>query len=213
MRIHIAHLHSAGLAEFVGARFAVPQNPILDAGLGDFVGASYAVPQNPILDAMGGGTGLAEFVAANFTLPQNPILDAGMGDMVGTAAMYPIPINSVLQEVQDGAGLGDCGCGCGGDGGCGGGLGTLTDDISSFISTQWASIQAGDMATIALWGGGALLLGFLLFGMPKGGRSAYASGKKELRSEYKKKLARLRAESPSVARRLTSAGRAAAGAF
>jgi hypothetical protein len=212
MRIHIAHLRGAGVGEFVGARFTLPQDPILDAsGLGEFVSANYTLPQNPILDAMSGGTGLSEFVFANFTLPQNPILDAGVGDMVDTAPMYPIPINSVMQEVESG-GLGDCGCGCGGDGGCGGGLGALTDDISSFFSTQWANIQAGDMTTIALWGGGALVLALLLFSGGKG-RSAYATGKRELRSEYKKKLAKLRAESPTTAARIARAGRAAAGAF
>jgi hypothetical protein len=195
-----------GMGDFVGARFTLPQNPVSDAGLGDFVGGRFAVPQNPVALA-----GLADFVAARFTLPQNPVSDAGIGDLVDTAPMYPLHENSVLEESErlGLSGLGDCGCGCGGHGGCGGGMG----DISSFISDQWSKIQAGDVATIAMWGGGVLLLTFLLFGSRKGGRSAYRSKKQELRKEYSKKLRELRASSPTTAGRLISAGRAARAAF
>jgi hypothetical protein len=36
-----------GTGDFVGASFAVPDNPVTK-GMGDFVGASFALPQNPV---------------------------------------------------------------------------------------------------------------------------------------------------------------------
>ena len=86
-------------------------------------------------------------------------------------------------------------------------------DFSSFISDQMNKIAAGDVATIAMWGGGALLVAFLLFGTRKGGRSAYRSKKAELRKEYSEKLRAIRASSPTTAGRLIHAGRAARAAF
>ncbi|MBF6570555.1 MAG: hypothetical protein IVW54_16935 [Candidatus Binataceae bacterium] len=212
---------SVGVGDFVGARFTVPQNPVSDAGLGDFVGGSFAVPQNPVSLA-----GLADFVAAHFTVPQNPVSDAGMGDFVDTAPMYPLHENSVNEAVAAGIGLGglgagsDCGCGCGGHGGCGGGMG----DISSFISDQWTKIQAGDIATIALWGGGALLLAFLLFGRSGSSRSGYRAIRSEARKteremrqmareDYRKAVAEAKRKYPTGVTRLARAGRAARAAF
>lgn len=205
MRIHIGHL-----SEFVGARYVVPQDPISDAAaagmgfLGYFVDGRYSVPQNPILDA--GMGALADFVAANYALLENPVvLDAGVGDMVGTSAMYPIPINSVLMEARAGGlqGLhGDCGCGCGGS--CGGGMG----DLSTFFSTQWANIQAGNWTTIALWGGGALVLAYLLFGRHGKAGSAYRQAKSSLRKKYSEELRSLKGEFPSAAGRVRRAAAA-----
>lgn len=158
MRIHASLVGVGMLAEFVPASFTLPENPIVRNGVGDFVNARFAVPQNPILDA-----GLGDFVAASYALPQNPILDAGVGDFVPTAPMYPIQKNSVLQA-SGMSGLGSCGgsCGCGGTCGGEGGLHGLMDSIETFATAQWAKIQSGDMTTIALWGGAALAIGYLV---------------------------------------------------
>lgn len=180
--------------EFVSAVWSVPEMPVLGTdwppsmqlppagmtpgmgGLADFIGAKFAVPQTPVVTGM---SGLADFVGAKFAVPQNPVLDAGIGDLVSTQPMYPLDQNTVLAAAQAAglAGLGagkDCGCGCGGAGGCGGGMGSLAD-ISTFVSGQWAKIQAGDVATIALWGGGALLVAFVLFSGAKKRRARRSS--------------------------------------
>lgn len=208
-----------GLREFVPAHYTVPEMPIVgtdwppvtNAGLAEFVAANFALPQQPA------GLGrLADFVGAKFAVP-GYFGDSGLGDLVDTAPMYPLHDNSVLEEARNlgMAGLAagsDCGCGCNGHGGCGGGMSGL-GDFSSFISDQMNKIAAGDVATIAMWGGGALLVAFFLFGTRKGGRSAYRSKKAELRKEYSEKLRAIRASSPTTAGRLIHAGRAARAAF
>jgi hypothetical protein len=181
-----------GLREFVPAAYTVPQMPIVGtdwppvgvSGLADFVAANFAVPQNPILDAK---SGMGDFVGAKFALP-GYWGDSGLGDLVDTAPMYPLQQNSVLQAAQQlgMAGLAagsDCGCGCSGHGGCGGGMG----DISTWLSTQWTNIQAGDPTTLAIWGGGALLVALLLFGTTKrqsGYRAARRAALDKVRAQY-----------------------------
>ena len=201
MRVAAAHL---GL--FVPAHYTVPEMPIVgtdwpavpSGGLADFVAANFAVPQNPVITGM---SGLADFVGAKLAVP-GYYGDSGLGDLVDTAPMYPLQDNSVLEAARalGMAGLAagsDCGCGCGGHGGCGGGMG----DISTFISSQWANIQAGDPTTIAMWGGAAVVLALLLFGTTKRG-SGYRSARREA-------LAKVRAQYPTYAGR----ARRAAAAF
>ena len=196
MRIAAAHL---GL--FVPAHYTVPEMPIVGTdwpavgssspagspspGMADFVPAKFAVPQNPILAGM---SGLADFVPGKFAVP-GYFGDSGLGDLVDTAPMYPLQPNSVIQEYQSlglaGLAAGaDCGCGCGGHGGgCGGGMG----DISTWLTTQWTNIQAGDPTTIALWGGAAVVLALVLFGTtkrPSGYRAARRAAMEKVRSQY-----------------------------
>lgn len=150
----------AGLRAFVPARFTIPPQP---AGIGDFVRAKFTLPPQP--------AGIGDFVRARFTLPAQPAF--GVGDFVGTAAMYPIPQNSVSAAVASGAysnsptmgipissltssfgtvnpgtssgvsGLSGCGCGCGGHGGCGGGLGQASADLESTVSNLFTGNFSG----------------------------------------------------------------------
>lgn len=219
MRVEAAHL--MGLREFVPAMYTVPEMPIAGTDwppvrgvgtLADFVAANFALPQNPVLT----GGGLSDFVAGKFAVP-GYYGESGLGDFVSTSPMYPLHDNSVIEEAQNlgMAGLAagsDCGCGCSGHGGCGGGMSGL-GDISSFISNQMSLLASGDVATIAMWGGGALLIAFLLFGSRRGGRSAYRAKKADLRKEYAAKLREIRASSPTTAGRIIHAGRAARAAF
>lgn len=160
------------LREFVRGAWTVPQNPIT-GGMGDFVPGRFAVPQVPVVTGLGRLSALRDFVPGSFTVPQVPVVTAGVGDFANTAMMYPLFENSVLMEAQR-LGLAgcapppddhaDCGCGCNGAGTCGGGLSGIIDDATATIKTQWAQIMAGDVKTIAIWGGGALVLGYLLMG-------------------------------------------------
>jgi hypothetical protein len=167
--------------------------------LGVFVDGSWTVPMNPITGGMGR---LGDFVLGNFAVPQTPVVTSGVGAFVD--AMFTVPENVIdLTRSADGSfGLGDdCGCGCGGGGGCGGGLGTITDDMMNWASGQWSKIQAGDPMTLALWGGGALVLGYLVFFH----RSGYKSKAKDLRAKYQRELASLRAQYPTIRGRATRA--------
>jgi hypothetical protein len=192
------------------------------AGLRDFVGARFAVPQNPILDA--GLSGLREFIDASFTLPQNPVITSGMGDFAPTGSMYPIPQNSVLQYAGlAGLRAGDCGCGCGGS--CSGnvgmaGLGTVMDTVN-----QWTTkLQSGDTVTWVATGAAAILFGWMLFGRSGASRTGYKSAKAQAREDrairrraaeasYRAEIRAAREQYPTGGRRLIRAGRAARAAF
>lgn len=192
-------VHGSALGAFVpvgSGELLLPWNPV--TGMSGFIDAKFVVPQNPIV-----GAGLGEFVDAWFAVPQNPIYDAGLGDVVGTAAMYSIPQNSVLAEAQrlGLSGYDDCGCGCGGGGGCGGGLSGIVGDFSS-----WA--QGSMIGGVPNWAllAGAGLVAFFLFVHRFGG---YRSEAKDLKADYRKKLAELRSKYPTAHGRF----RRAAGAF
>jgi len=87
-----------GLREFVPASWSMPENPFLGpgmAGLRDFVAANFTMPPQP--------AGIGDLVPGSFSVPSvsmmvglTPPQPSGIGDFVGTAAMYPIPQNSVL---------------------------------------------------------------------------------------------------------------------
>jgi hypothetical protein len=82
------------LQAFVPAHWTIPENPFLGpgmAGLSDFVNARFTLPPQP--------AGIGAFVPATFSLPPQP---AGIGDLAPTAALYPIPLNSVMQALQSG---------------------------------------------------------------------------------------------------------------
>jgi hypothetical protein len=82
------------LREFVPAHWTIPENPFLGpgmAGLSDFVNARFTLPPQP--------AGIGALVPATFSLPPQPV---GIGDLAPTAALYPIPLNSVMQALQGG---------------------------------------------------------------------------------------------------------------
>ena len=111
-------------------------------GMNDFVAARFAVPENPIMRGAGVGS-LRDFVAGKYVVPENPVMrGAGVGNLVPSAPLYPIPQNSVLTAWNN-AGLSGCGGGCGCDS-CGGhGMGQTT--LSTFTApfTQaWTDLTA-----------------------------------------------------------------------
>lgn len=172
-------------------------------GLRDFVGAKWTVPDTSVNTMTGVGR-LGDFVGAPWSVPDTSVNRmSGVGDFVGTAAMYPIPINSVLAdaaEINYQGGLTglkgghECGCGCGGSGGCGGGL----QGISTDFTTMWSALTTGNwsgawtgfttmmsepvIGTVPLWvilGGGLLAYALIFSG---GEHSRYSRGRRAYRS-------------------------------
>lgn len=178
-----------GVGDFVGARFPIPQNPIIGVnGLGEFVPAYFPIPQNPINAGM---RGMGDFAPACFPVPQNPI---GLSGFAGL--------------------LGDCGCGCNGAGTCKTGmegLGVILDDVQTSITSAYDSAKAsvdealGGNGSTYLMVGGAIVVGYFL--LARGG--GYREASKSLRSDYAKKQAKLRAEYGRGYQRVGRAGKAA----
>lgn len=140
-------------------------------------------------------SGVGQFVPAFFPVPQVPVVIPtghahGLGDFVhATFSTAPI--------LPGNAGLG---CACGGGCQSSRGMAGFTDDISAMIG------GTASMETYLLYGGGALLILWLLMGRSKSNRQGYRSARKQA-------LAKLREQYPTRGRAVVRAGRSAAAHF
>jgi hypothetical protein len=171
-----------GIGEFVGARFPIPQNPILGVnGLGEFVPARFPIPQNPV-------GGMGDFAPACFPVPQNPIGLSGLGGDCGCGCNGAGTCKTGME------GLGDI-------------MNSVTDTISSAYDSAKATVDealGGNTATY-LMVGGAIVVGYFL--LSRGG--GYRSASQSLSAEYKRKRAALKASYGRGYQRVGRAGKAA----
>jgi hypothetical protein len=136
-------------------------------GLADFVGGKFALPENPVM--RGNLSGLADFVGGKFAVPENTVLRGSLGNVgnfVPSAPMWPIPQNSVIQD-WTAAGMSGCGCGC--DQGMGQlSLSSITAPFTTAFADLSTAVSTGSFSSLTttdylVLGGSAFAL-FLLFG-------------------------------------------------
>lgn len=151
-------------------------------GIGDLV------PSQPGLPFWPSGSGMGDLVGSQPGLPFwaacGPMANYGMSGLADLVPSHP-----GLPFWASGSGMGDCGCG-GSCGHCGGGMGALTDDLSSMFSNltsgqfsaAWSDFTTamgepvfGSSIPVWMVAGGALLLYTLFF---SGGKhSRYQRGR------------------------------------
>jgi len=152
------------------------------------MGVGDLVPSQPGLPFWPSGSGMGDLVGSQPGLPFwascGPMANYGMSGLADLVLSAP-----GLPFWASGSGMGDCGCG-GSCGHCGGGMGALTDDLSSMFSNltsgnfsgAWTNFTSAMtepiFGTVPLWvvAGGALLVYAMVF---SGGKhSRYQRGRK-----------------------------------